>query len=843
MKKVLSMLLALAMVLTMAAFPAFAEGDYATLTAITNPDPQGTHTSDMAVDGDEATFYAINTYKGSVGSSSVKLKFDLGETITMGSLELYWAGSGWGYQAPDSYKVYVSEDNETYTEILSQTGLHSLTAGEHDNINVVNASDAYKKIRVTESNLTVKNVRYLYIEITSYKYRATLAEVKVGKKDLSTLTPATYTVKYQNELGEEIATTKTVEGVYVGDVVNEEAPKVPGYKCAEPEKTLELVDGTNEIVFTYVAATNVTYTVNYVDAAGNPIADAKTVTAYEGDEITETAVTVAGYFLNETEFAKTITLAVDGENEITFTYKKVLVPTNVSATYAAGVSTSGGNTTDWKSFYDGTINRVVQYAPVGDSYVEGTSPIIVTYAFSELTDFTKLTTISNGNRANGVKIYTSMDGTEWTLVGTYEPKTTESKVVYTKADGSTVTTYLNTYDLTGFTGTQVRFEVTEPTLAWCGIWEMIVEGSAKEALVLDNASVIKAPNFGWATSAMDGTDATLFDGEAATDTKGYFAHSYWDESIDTDDDGEADTFLGVRSANPKNYYFIVDLGALYDIDTFALQGGAPDWNFTAPMGYNVYFAGVDGKFSTTPDHTVMKHATDAGESLTAATKVRTDVLAGEADSVRYIKIEFTAAARRPVIGEITLYGTKVDLAANPEKAGASNGAQIRLPSGTVPAGIRFGATIAKDVFGDALTTGDYSYAELAAAGIKVGMFILPVDRLGGNATLADYIKNGGENALEVAAERVYAEDDFAVTFTAVLTSIPDTAYNREIVAVPYVYIGGEYTFYAEMTRTYAAVAESVATAYEAGEIALTETQITLIEAVIGRALVAPEVAE
>ena len=660
---------------------------------------------------------------------------------------------------------------------------------------------------------------------------------------------ASYTVYYQDTEGTDIADATVVkEGVYKGDTVTVTPAKVAGYKPTETSKEVTLEAGENTITFTYNVAESVTYTVNYVDEEGNPVADSKTGEGYEDDVVTEVPVVVSGYFCTDVVRSVNYTLTT-GENVITFTYKKVLIPTGVIRKQMSGASNSGNDLT---RLSDGDMSAYTQYT-VPANYDFSVRPAEYIYSFSSLTNFEKVTVYTNANRAKTVKIYTTIDGETWDLVYTsaYENSARADETSFTllTEKGVSTTAYVREFTLpAGTAGTQLKYEVVDTNVdavnaTWCGIYEIIVEGSEIESLVLDNASVIEAPNFGWATSTIDGTDATLFDGEPATDKKGYFSHSYWNESIDTDDDGEEDTFLGVRSANPKNYYFIVDLGALYDIDTLALQGGAPDWNFTAPMGYNVYFAGVDGKFSTTPDHTVMKHATDVGESLTAETKVRTDVLTGEADSIRYIKIEFTAATRRPVVGEIALYGTKVDPVANPEKAGASNGAQIRLPSGTVPAGIRFGATIAKDVFGDVLSTGDYNYSELAAAGIKVGMFILPADLLGGNATLADYIMNGGvQDALEVPAERVYAEDDFAVTFTAVLKEIPDTAYNRDIVAVPYIYMGGEYTFYAEMTRTYAVVATEVAEDYEAGEITLTAEQITLIEGIIGKTLVAPEVA-
>ena len=218
---------------------------------------------------------------------------------------------------------------------------------------------------------------------------------------------------------------------------------------------------------------------------------------------------------------------------------------------------------------------------------------------------------------------------------------------------------------------------------------------------------------------------------------------------------------------------------------------------------------------------------------TPATVVR-GVKASEIDlggaEGKYIKVVFNKKFY-VTLHEFTFEGEVAKLAAI--------GGQIRLPEGSVSAGIRFGATVLKNAVG---IEGDYVYDP--AATTTFGMFIIPQDLLGG-ATFADYLvaNDYAGSALKVPAQRIYDEDATSITYTAVLTGIPDTAYTRDVVAVPYICKDGTYSFASEIVRNYAQVADSVATAYENGEISLTGDQLTLIAGIIGRTPVAPEVAE
>ena len=118
------------------------------------------------------------------------------------------------------------------------------------------------------------------------------------------------------------------------------------------------------------------------------------------------------------------------------------------------------------------------------------------------------------------------------------------------------------------------------------------------------------------------------------------------------------------------------------------------------------------------------------------------------------------------------------------------------------------------------------------------MFMLPADMLGGQ-TLTQYLAGGVQDALKVPAKRILSESDASVTFTAVLVDIPESAYDRDIVAVPYLKVGENYVYYAEMTKSYKGVATAVAESYKAGETELTDAQIELLEKITGETLVVP----
>lgn len=81
--------------------------------------------------------------------------------------------------------------------------------------------------------------------------------------------------------------------------------------------------GNVTVTGSFSPRTDLSYTVNYLDENGNEVAAAKTVTGQTfGAEITESAIAVEGYTVDET--SKTITIGLEG-NEINFYYTAIPV--------------------------------------------------------------------------------------------------------------------------------------------------------------------------------------------------------------------------------------------------------------------------------------------------------------------------------------------------------------------------------------------------------------------------------------------------------------------------------------------------------------------------------------
>ena len=143
----------------------------------------------------------------------------------------------------------------------------------------------------------------------------------------SSNTLMTYTVKYELENGTEIAppttgsalagTTKTFNAK-TGTELNEGYQS--GYFPEVSSHSLTInIEGGNEFTFIYVARTEVTYTVKYLEkGTGNKLAEPKTVTTSDA-VVTETFKQITGYAPDA--YQKQLVLAAEG-NEIIFWYVK-----------------------------------------------------------------------------------------------------------------------------------------------------------------------------------------------------------------------------------------------------------------------------------------------------------------------------------------------------------------------------------------------------------------------------------------------------------------------------------------------------------------------------------------
>ena len=263
-------------------------------------------------------------------------------------------------------------------------------------------------------------------------------------------------------------------------------------------------------------------------------------------------------------------------------------------------------------------------------------------------------------------------------------------------------------------------------------------------------------------------------------------------------------------------------------------------NFVPLSARGVYFIvifafTVDQDTNDLADHSLVVYGSNDNATwteiadFTNGVPERTEYTISHEGYYQYIRFEGYDVPNggSPVIYEIELYGTIEPTGPVIGNNLVSGGASIRLPDESIVAGMRFRATITKS-FIDEYESMTY------------GMFMLPASLLSEGQTLASYLAaNSYEGeALKIPAVNIWEETDTAITYTAVLTSIPATAYTQDIVAVPYVCADGEYAFGTEMTRNYKQVADATAAAYEAGNLQLTATQKSLLEAVVGRTLTA-----
>lgn len=98
-----------------------------------------------------------------------------------------------------------------------------------------------------------------------------------------------------------------------------------GYKFKNAEPQTLTVTRNDKVIRLYYDYDSFDYVVHYVDKDGNEVAPDKKGTGKFNSEITEKAINVAEYDLDDKE-EKTITIKADKPNEITFKYKKQVLP-------------------------------------------------------------------------------------------------------------------------------------------------------------------------------------------------------------------------------------------------------------------------------------------------------------------------------------------------------------------------------------------------------------------------------------------------------------------------------------------------------------------------------------
>jgi len=624
-------------------------------------------------------------------------------------------------------------------------------------------------------------------------------------------------------------------------------------------------------------ATPVVCTVNYVDENGNPIADSKSVEAFVGDTVVESAIEIYGFAADKD--SESIVLDADTtKNVITFTYSAIdpnepvqLSPVNVitdmgqekSIYYAFdGVAFSAGSP-DYNYFKSGglpkgngelVLGKIVLefehptnlaeiwfnvgecHMTYGKLYGSNVTKSLSGPGWTEIHSFedlefvdvdaldadkgkTNTQTIEHEGYYRYFKIEilnvstdASLIWLETTLKGTKNPSLPEEPlkvavdyvVKYVDADGLPVFNTKNAKDFIGDEVTENAVEIDGYTV-----------DKASQTITLDADVSNNIITFTYTAIDPD-APVTIVPISVTTDMTVNSMYT----PITAIKDGVAYAFSGhyfKSQSLPMGYgqtvlgNVVFDFGRKFNLTEIEFNMGACNMMYGKLYGSNT---------TSNPDSTAWTELTSF-DDLTYTVVDENDANKGRTNTqtiehsggYRYFKIEVTGLSKAGGLTwlEASFKGTKridsVDIL----------GANIRLQDNGLSAGIRFAAKVNKLKEN---ITGEYRYSEDAA--VKFGMYLLPEDMLEGK-TLVAYLEDGGADVLDIPAKKIFSQDDSSLTFTAVLTDIPEDAYARDIVAVPYILKDGEYTYFDEMTRNYASVA-SVArrTTYSDSAIAAVE---------------------
>lgn len=155
-----------------------------------------------------------------------------------------------------------------------------------------------------------------------------------------------------------------------------------------------------------------------------------------------------------------------------------------------------------------------------------------------------------------------------------------------------------------------------------------------------------------------------------------------------------------------------------------------------------------------------------------------------------------------VAGCVTVESSEVDF----PSAVTNKGSSIRLDSTNTTTGLRFGATLSKTELG---IEGEYNYSK--DADVIFGTLMIPKNILEktGYLSIKELYESGNKNMiLDVVAKNIWAQDATTLTYTAVLTDVPEKGWNTTICAVPYMLKDGKFFFGDQMENSYYAVAKS-----------------------------------
>ena len=139
-------------------------------------------------------------------------------------------------------------------------------------------------------------------------------------------------------------------------------------------------------------------------------------------------------------------------------------------------------------------------------------------------------------------------------------------------------------------------------------------------------------------------------------------------------------------------------------------------------------------------------------------------------SIIFTAIPTTALAEETPTGEISMAGSNIRVEGN--------------------AGLRFRATVNKNEFFDKYyptTDANKTYRYKESNNLIFGMLLIPKNLVGSGQTIVKLFESGNDKVVDVTAKKMLEQDKDTVSFTGVITSIPENSksYSREIIAVSY----------------------------------------------------------
>ena len=272
---------------------------------------------------------------------------------------------------------------------------------------------------------------------------------------------------------------------------------------------------------------------------------------------------------------------------------------------------------------------------------------------------------------------------------------------------------------------------------------------------------------------------------------------------------------------------IIDLGEEKDISKINFYAGSTEWSYPSPVNPEILVAGEDEVYTS-----VYTYECSALETTRLDCALLDHTTTGS--NVRYIKYRYDTIVRNSTLAEIEVYemitlgGEDPDTPTDPEEPTPPNeanlvslGASIRIASDELSAGLRFGAKFSKNELYDTYypTTDEmkkYKYDE--SNNFQFGVIMLPADLIPEGETIISLYQSGDSKIVDVPGKKIYEEDAESITFTGVLTGIPENfdGYTREIRTAFYVKVresvDGEwrYIFSTELEGSYYSVAVKAA---------------------------------